>query len=289
MKPYHYLPALLFSISGHAVASNVTPPVFEFGYANYGTADVDEPGANTEITLEEFTLSSTFFAKDFAEGKLVLSTDYKHSSFTSKSTAPDSSAKRSNHVHNASLIARYIKQQNEWRHIITLAPGIYSDLKSLDGDDLDMSASYTALQTLTSDLQWLMGFGYSRSFGDPSGFPIMGVNYTPNDDWQFKLGFPHTAIHYAPSDTLYTYFTLQPGGGKWNLEVDGNDDVNITYKSFEMLLGIESKISDSLWLSVEAGRVFGRNFEISDTTNNTLGDVDIDASNVIAINLRIRR
>jgi len=276
--------AIIVAYSPILNASAFSEPVSEIRYVSISTADVDETNATARIGIDELSLKSILTTKDVKNGKLIFSVDYKYTEFT----VQDNTEQRTD-VHQASLMARYITQRDKWRHIFSIAPGLYSDLEEITTDDLDVTASYNFMYSSSDQLQWIAGIGYSRTFGDPIFFPIIGATIQPNEYWQFKLGFPVSSASYSPSSDWHSYVKLQPNGGKWNLDAKGSNDVNMIYSSFELLAGIEKDLAKNLWLGIEAGYSFAREFEFNDaSSNNSLGEVDLKDASFIAVNLRYK-
>jgi len=266
-------------------ASTFSEPVSEVRYATVSSADIDEKNANTDVGIDEVTIKSILTATEVAGDKLVFSLDYKYNQFTVKS----GNSEDNDDVHNVSLMARYIREQGKWLHVFSLAPGLYSDMKEVTADDVDMTATYNFVYSKSNQLQWIAGIGYSRSFGDPMAFPILSAVIQPNKHWHLTLGFPKTSLSFSPSSQWHSYVKLQPNGGKWNLDAESSEDVNLIYSSFELLAGVEHHLASDLWLGIEAGQSFARKLEFSHSSSNKiLGEVDIKDASFIGLNLRYK-
>ena len=266
-------------------AATFSEPVSEIRYAAISTADIDEKNANTEVGIDELTIKSILTGTEAMGGKLVFSIDYKYNQFTIK----NNNTEDDDDVHNISLSALYVREQGKQRHIFSIAPGLYSDMKEVTADDVDVTAMYNFIYSKSNWLQWIAGMGYSRSFGDPTAFPIVNAVIQPNEHWQLTLGFPKTTVSFAPSNNWHSYAKLQPNGGKWNLDAEGSDDVNLIYSSFEFLAGVERRLAKNLWLGIEAGQSFARELEFSHSSSNrVLGEVDIEDASFFALYLRYK-
>ena len=267
-------------------AAPFSTPVSEIRYAATSTADIDEKNANTEVGIDELTIKSILTGTEAMDGKLVFSLDYKYNQFTVKN---NQGSKNEDDVHNISLAALYIREHGKRRHIFSIAPGLYSDMEEITADDLDVTAMYNFMYSKSNQLQWIVGIGYSRSFGDPTAFPIVNAVIQPNEHWQLTLGFPKTSVSFAPSSHWHSYAKLQPNGGKWNLDTEGSNDVNLIYSSFEFLAGVERRLANNLWLGIEAGQSFARELEFSNSSSNSvIGEVDVKDASFIAFNLRYK-
>ena len=268
---------LLLALATNLSASPFARTITEIKAVGYEAAALDNSANAEDIHVDEFNLKSTLLAKDYSWGKLVLGGHYKYTQFDISDQ---------DEVHGLSANIRFIHASQRWIHVVAFTPGIYSDFDQVDGDDLDLSFNYVAIQEKSDELEWQAGLGYSRQFGDPRLFPILSAKYTPNSTWQYELGFPTTAIRYAPTPMWHSYAALSPNGGKWNIETD-DKNINIVYSSFEFNIGLEYQLAKNSWLGIEAGRAFNRTIDINDTDNNRIGEVDVDDSTFIGFHFRI--
>lgn len=104
--------------------------------------------------------------------------------------------------------------------------------------------------------------------------PVGGIVFR-NEDIRAELIFPRPRIDIALDEETSLFFKGNLGGGSWDIErPDESNDV-LTYRAFEVTVGLQS-VGDESVSSVELGYVFDRSIEFRNTNfEETFGDAFI--------------
>lgn len=257
---------VLFAYSGLAVASNIPlrPPVMQFNATMIDGAKPDNERVNSdsELSVREIHAQATFAKVDLSFGKLVFGMNYKLNQYEFNNI----DAKDRN-LHAFDIPISLIIPRDDWLYVGRITPGIHSDFEKMGRDDYVGMGLFQATYKRSNSVSWVMGLGFDRSFGDTQAFPIGGLRYTPNSQWLVNLVFPQLSVNYGPSARYFFFWSAQPSGGKWNIELKSLDRaLNVTTKAFRSSVGSQIKLGTKIWLKLEAGIEFGRTIEV--VTNN---------------------
>ncbi len=104
--------------------------------------------------------------------------------------------------------------------------------------------------------------------------PVGGIVFR-NEDIRAELIFPRPRIDIALDEETSLFFKGNLGGGSWDIErPDESNDV-LTYRAFEVTVGLQNVGEESV-SSVELGYVFDRSIEFRNTNfEETFGDAFI--------------
>ena len=273
----------LLLITGAVQAANENmpgKPVITFSVTGVQDAEFDDSNKpalagfkDAEVGYRELTAEFPFLKRDLGDGKLLVGVDYKYTSYDiSGGDVKDTK------LHAFKVPFTYIRQtqSKKWNYIVRLSPGAHTDGENMSSDDYVLLGIVRAEYLQSQDTTWVVGIVVDRTFGDTKPFPLVGVEYAPNNNWHLGLVLPNPQISYTPSPTSHYFVAAKPGGGKWNVHSDRrNEDYNFTAQGIRTSLGAEFKVTKIGWLRIEAGKVFGQNFEFEDK-NGTKVDLDAD-------------
>jgi len=105
---------------------------------------------------------------------------------------------------------------------------------------------------------------------DIVALPVAGWIWKPDDGTRIEIMLPRP--RYAQrflcnaDRELWWYVTGELGGNTWAIRRTSGADDEITYRDFRVILGLESKVLDGGVKRLEAGYVFGREFEYESGT-----------------------
>lgn len=254
---------------------------FELNFSQASDAEIENVGSPApELSAQEVELKASFAAWDIDGGKLVLGNHTRYTQYQfSAANIEDKD------LYEIYFPLSYIQKSGSWTHIGRLSLGLSSDFEELDQEDLVVSALYRGLYKSSAKLDWVLGLGLNRNFGDSQVFPLLGANYQASEQWRFELVLPQIKISYKPQARLLYFFQLKPNGRKWNVEDEqSGNDVDITTKEIRTSLGVSYQSTKSLRLSAELGQLFARSIEVSDI-NGIEQEIDIEDSSVISLSL----
>jgi hypothetical protein len=152
-----------------------------------------------------------------------------------------------------------------WTFWLNATPGVFSDLKHVNGDDYRTLAHGLVLYRLLAQLQLAAGASYDREFGDDKLYPIGGVVWDIDRHWRLNALFPAPLLQYAPTPRWVFFANARPAGNKWNLHItDNSRDGDFKLESWQLGLGAEVEVVRHLWLSLSGGLDLDRSYEVRD-------------------------
>lgn len=163
-----------------------------------------------------------------------------------------------------------------WLAWFNIAPGIYSDLRHITGEDYRVTAHAMLQFECARSLQLALGAGYDREFGDDKLYPMGGLIWHPDPFWRVNLVFPIPQIIYAPAARWVCFVDLRPAGNKWNVHgEDDRPDYDFKLETWQIGVGTEYRIWKDFWLHGSLGADLERHYEIR---NRERVELDSDAN-----------
>lgn len=171
---------------------------------------------------------------------------------------------------------------------ISAAPGLHSDLKHIDVDDLRLEASAVWTVSASERHDWMLGFAYEDQFGRPALFPVGGLRWRPAESWEFDLLFPAPRLRYQPASRLAVFLAGEPVGSTWNISRRDQPAIDVRQSGYRLGAGIEASPWSRLWLSIFAGREVNRSYDISERRGGGIETWDVDDQDFVRITLSWR-
>ena len=136
--------------------------------------------------------------------------------------------------------------------------GVYSDFEDSARDGIRLpSHAIGFLDMGMADL--VFGVEYLDR-DDIKLLPVGGIVFR-NEFVRAELVFPRPRIDFSIDEDQSLFFKAQLGGGSWDIErPDESNDV-LTYRSYEITLGVQTIDEDNDVAAFEIGYVFDRNIE----------------------------
>jgi hypothetical protein len=190
-------------------------------------------------------------------------------------------------LHSIELPMLFVMKENgsPWSYNLRLNPGIASDFEDIDNDDFFLDARVGAEYKFSDSLSLNFGLAYTRLTGEPTILPFAGFQYDMNDQWQFALRGPTLQARYQLSEDWLVRFVGEPGGGMWNIEEFGSQ--NLSVQSYRVGVNIEHQLSDDLWLTAGAGFTFANEVEFMNTSGDTIRKEDYESGHYFTLGLRL--
>jgi len=157
---------------------------------------------------------------------------------------------------------------------LTLAPGLSSDFKEIDMDDVRLRATLYARYRVSSRLTLIGGAKYKGSDDDSPVVPIVRVQYRPSEQWTFNLGIPRSTVVFKPNNGTEYYLGVQlSSGDTYELHDKSLGADSISYTDYKALAGVEFPLTRVVGLCLSGGYAFGRELDFSDADR---ADMDLD-------------
>lgn len=163
------------------------------------------------------------------------------------------------------------KISEDWSLQTLFSPGLYSDLKDVDGGDFNVPGLVLAFWQATERLQLIAGASVNVRRDLPV-IPAIGGRWQFADDWTLLAVFPTPRIEYTASEAVTVfagaelvrtaYRVAEDFGDRWGRpELNGED---ISYNEWRVGAGARWKISRALVVSLDGGWMGEREFNFDD-------------------------
>jgi len=177
-------------------------------------------------------------------------------------------------VYDAYMQFRWMRRLgSRWGIDLAVTPGMFSDFQQSSDDGFRVTGYGAAQWTRSETQKFVLGAAYiDRQTCDV--LPICGMIWTPYDDVQFDLVFPHPRIgrrmyltgHFGEDIQDWIYMAAELGGGTWAVRRDAGFDDRIDYSDYRIFFGVERKGIGCLDSRLEIGYVFGRKLRYESAT-----------------------
>ena len=155
----------------------------------------------------------------------------------------------------------HYRQQRSRKHmfLIDVEPGLMTDGTNIDFDSVGLNAMVRGRIMRRKGGYWQYGLVVNREFGDFNVRPVLGAGWQASRRTWVDLGFPRTNVEHTLSSTVKSFFRIQPAGGVWKHEIDGQSDTfTLRYTSWKAGVGLSFQWRRKLWLSGEIGQLRNR-------------------------------
>ena len=178
-------------------------------------------------------------------------------------------------VYDAYTQLRWMRRLGScWGIDLAVTPGVFSDFRQSADEGFRVTGYGAAQWTRSGTQKFVLGVAYiDRQTSD--FLPICGMIWTPSDDVQFDLVFPHPRIGrriYLTGTFLdddvedWIYMAAELGGGTWAVRRDAGFDDQVDYSDYRIFFGVERKQIGRLDSRLEIGYVFGRKLRYESST-----------------------
>lgn len=144
---------------------------------------------------------------------------------------------------------------------LELVPGVFSDLDETDLGDVQTLAQWLASYQCSPALALSLGAAHSLKFGESRLYPMGGVTWTPNEEWEFDFFFPMPRVSCAPADRFVLFAQVEPAGDLWSVTVDG-EPYDFSVENWRIGAGFEYELFEGVWLQAAAGMDVAREYEV---------------------------
>jgi hypothetical protein len=121
-----------------------------------------------------------------------------------------------------SPVAAWLHQFGAKETVVAFAVPIVS--KELNGNEPCGASGYggvIGMHWFSEQFQMLYGGVYEYSYGQSTGYPYLGVMWSPSPKWSLAVVFPWPSLTYTPRDRWLFQAGLAPGGSSWVRNGDG--------------------------------------------------------------------
>lgn len=158
---------------------------------------------------------------------------------------------------------------------IRVSPGVGSDFKGFTGSDFRVPVAAHAGFQVSRSLFLLGGLAYTGMNRSYPVLPVLGLVYTPTEQWTFALGFPRTGAIYRPDKNTELFAGGEFSGGEYQLHDPTLGAKVITYQDYRAVAGAEIRVCSFAKLGIAGGYAFARKFVFYDSNR---ADMNLDGA-----------
>ena len=134
----------------------------------------------------------------------------------------------------------------------------------LDREALQLWTGMVYKKDLNQQSAWLLGFRSDHRFGPYRVYPVAGVCWQPDTNWQLQLALPDFSIRRFFSNGINIKLFAEPDGNKWHVfSKDETSSSDFIYNAIVTGLSIEWRINSTVRLELNAIKHSRREFNFS--------------------------
>ena len=162
--------------------------------------------------------------------------------------------------------------------MVIVTPGMRTDFQNTDGAFRIFGLGLLTWQAVPETLSLSGGVVHTGREDFPL-LPAFGLLWTPTPDWRFDIQFPSPRISHriqkdGQNSETWAYLSGVFGGNSWAVErPDGARD-EMTLRDYRLITGVEHVLAGNRSLFGEAGLVFGRSLEFTNSSET----IDLDGT-----------
>jgi hypothetical protein len=156
---------------------------------------------------------------------------------------------------------------------LAITPGVFSDFEQSSNEAFRLTGHAVTAWTWNDTSKVVLGAAYLDR-PDVEVIPVVGLIWTPRDDWKFDLVFPEPKIAHriawtgqlgeAVQDWLY--FSVEFAGDAWAIRRSDGAADQVVLSDDRLILGMERKVLGGVSSKFEVGYVFNRRIRYSSDT-----------------------
>ena len=159
-----------------------------------------------------------------------------------------------------------------------VTPGMRTDFQNTDGAFRIFGMGLLTWQAVPETLALSGGVVYTGREDFPV-LPAVGLLWTPTPDWRFDIQFPSPRISHriqkdGQNSETWAYLSGVFGGNSWAVERPNGARDEMTLRDYRLITGVEHVLAGNRSLFGEAGYVFGRSLEFTNSSETT----DLDST-----------
>jgi len=174
------------------------------------------------------------------------------------------------HLHNWNFPVGVHRKSSNYRLDYYLAPVISvssNGLKNpdlLDHDSLQLWAGATYRKDISEESSWLLGFRSDHRFGPYRVYPVAGICWQPNEDWQLQLALPDFSIDRYFSNGIKIKLFAGPEGNQWHVfSADTINSSDFIYNAIVSGISIEWQLKPTVNVALDVIKHSAREFSFA--------------------------
>ena len=286
---------LLF-IACHSSPSQAQGEAPDLGRADtafIGNASIRSGDEDTSpVTLSTWTSRTHLLAPvPFRQGALLLGASY--SNVVALIDQADSPVVRQS-VHEVGFAVGGVAQVSErWRLALLAAPSYASDLEGRSRDALNFQGVAKAVVELRPHtLRLALGLAATTQLGRPMPLPVFELRWVPQPEVTLWIALPRgIRLSWVAQNRWVVAASVLLEGSRYAIgEADPRIMAADTFRRSVLSAGLSlgARLAGPLWLEVTGGTTIYRNFELFDSSDESLGEADVDNAPMVRLALVVR-
>jgi len=166
---------------------------------------------------------------------------------------------------------------------ISVSSNVLKNPDLLDNDAIQLWTGVVYKKDLNPKSAWLLGLRSDHRFGPYRVYPVAGICWLPDANWQLQLALPDFSIRRFFSNGINLKLFAEPEGNKWHVfSEDTTRNSDFFYNAIVTGLAIEWRINPTLWLEFSAVKHSRRDFSFK-LDDGTQLDTSADSSTGVAV------
>ena len=158
--------------------------------------------------------------------------------------------------------------------VISVSSNALKNPDLLDSEALQLWAGMVYKNEMGKKSAWLLGVRADHRFGPYRVYPVAGVCWQPDANWQLQLALPDFSIRRFFSKGINMRIYAEPDGNKWHVfSDDTTENSDFFYNAIVTGISLEWQINPTFWLEFSAIKHSGRDFSftLEDGTQHDTG------------------
>ncbi len=171
--------------------------------------------------------------------------------------------------------------------VISVSSNVLKNPDLLDRQALQLWAGVFYKKDFNRKSAWLLGLRSDHRFGPYRVYPVAGVCWQPDENWQLQLALPDFSIRRIFTHGISIKLYAEPDGNKWHVfSKDTTRNSDFFYNAIVTGVSLEWQINPTLWLEFSAIKHSRQDFSFV-LDDGTQFDTSADSSTGLAINAGI--
>jgi hypothetical protein len=167
--------------------------------------------------------------------------------------------------------------------VISVSSNVLKNPDLLDREAIQLWTGVFVKKDLSQTSTWLLGLRSDYRFGPYRVYPVVGVCWQPNANWQLQLVLPDISIRRFFSKGINIRLYAEPDGNKWHVfSKDTTRNSDFFYNAIVTGLSIEWRINPTIWLELSAVKHSRRDLSFA-LDNGTQLETSADSSTGLAV------
>ena len=171
--------------------------------------------------------------------------------------------------------------------VISVSSNVLKNPELLDREGMQLWTGMIYKKNMSQESAWLLGFRSDHRFGPYRVYPVAGVCWQPDANWQLQLALPDFSIRRFFSNGINIKLFAEPNGNKWHVfSDDKTKNSDFIYNAIVTGLSIEWKFKSTIKLALSAVKHSGREFSFA-LDNGTLVETTAKSSTGLAVDAQV--